>query len=121
MTMTSPTADERIRERLEPMFRELEQVSMRRESDAAEADPERHKLTRVFTGPMRYRYWRSKDGRGTKVRYCYCTTPNAAGYYLVFRERQFKDGRVVRDQWRATERRIDAGRLATAMHEEASR
>jgi hypothetical protein len=118
--MTTATVDERIWERLAPTLTALEQASLQREVERIQADPERRKLTRVFDGPMRWRYWRTKDGRGTEVRYCHCTTPNAAGFYLVWRERRFKD-RVVRDQWRATERRIDAGRLAKAMRDEASR
>jgi hypothetical protein len=117
--MTAPTVDERIRERIQPVMERMEQSIHRSNLERIQADPERYKLTRLFDGPMRWRYWRSKDGRGTAIRWCYCTTPNAAGYYLVWRERRFKDGRMVRDQWRATERRIDAGRLAKAMRAEA--
>lgn len=110
---------ESIRRRLEPMFAEFQQVSREREEREAKADPEKHRLSRVFSGPMRWRYYRAKDGRGTEVRYCYATTPNVAGYYLVWREKRFKDGRVTRDKWRSTSKRIDAGRLAKAMREEA--
>lgn len=74
------------------MMRDIQQAEIRRERDKAKADPLGHKLTRVFDdgNSPRFRYWRVVS-RGRIYRYCFCTNPNAAGFYLGFVEVESKD------------------------------
>jgi hypothetical protein len=55
-------------------------------ADAARADPEKHKCTRIFPGSTRFSYWEAKDRRGSRVRFCYSAERNAAGYFMGWRE-----------------------------------
>lgn len=107
--------------RIAGMLRDLEQADLERVQRRAEEDPKGHKLTKVFAGPLRWRYYQSRNGRGQTVRHCYATTPNVAGYYLVWREVINKtDGRGRRDRWRATAKRTDARNIARDRHREAN-
>jgi hypothetical protein len=94
-----------ISKRLNEFWRDMERSSMEREEAAAKADPVKHKLTKVFSGPMNYRYYRTKDGRGREVRFCYSTVRNVAGYFLAWREVLNKDGTGKRGGWIANRRK----------------
>jgi hypothetical protein len=79
--------------------------SQQRVLERIKADPVKHKKTLLFDGPMRWRYWSAKDGRGREVRFCYTTTRNAAGYFLGFREVINKDRTGKRDDFFAHRRK----------------
>ena len=99
---------ERIRARLESHLLGMQLA----EVEVIRRDPAKHKLTLLMDGPLRYRYWSAgKDGRGRRVRYCYSTGRNVAGYYLSWREVIGKRGGK-RDQWAARKLRKAASELA---------
>lgn len=76
-----------VRDMLAKMIEEHNQAGYRREAEAAKADPLGHKLTKVMEKGMRYRYYSAgKNGRGQTVLFCWSTNPNAAGFYLGWRE-----------------------------------
>lgn len=85
-------------------MRDLERQTRERQLKAAQANPEAHKLTLVLapgTSNGDFSYYRAgRDGRGAQVAWCFMCKPNAAGYYLVWRERA-TSRRVVRTQWTA--------------------
>lgn len=81
--MTLDAANKLISE----IWGEIQQMDRERAVARAKADPKTNKLTRVFDGEMRWRYFDAgKDGRGWNVRFCWSTTRNAAGYFLGWRE-----------------------------------
>jgi hypothetical protein len=90
----------------DPTFRDLiqsfERMNNDREAEAAKRDPLKNKLTRVFEPGVStsYRYYGPvKNRKGQKVRFCYSTRRNAAGFFLGWRETWMKNGTVKRDQW----------------------
>jgi hypothetical protein len=86
------------------MMRDIDQASMKREADAAKADPRKHKLSRTFPAGAklnRVMYPQVKDGRGSWVSFGYMTNRNIAGYYLAFRQVETAK-RVKRDMWFAS-------------------
>jgi hypothetical protein len=105
--------------RLNEAFRDIigrfEQDNMRNEAEAAKANPQAHKLSRVMAeGRLNYRYYDGgRDRRGRRVTYCYSTGRNVAGYFLTWRQvetpakrKATKIGDLVstieRDQWSAS-------------------
>ena len=99
------------------MWADIERASMEREEKAAKLDPIKHKLSRVIRGGLRYKYYETKNGRGSQVRFCYSTKRNIAGYFLIWRETwTAKQGK--RDQWDATTSKDSAIRAAKTMWEE---
>lgn len=112
------TLEQKIRQNLEAnptiqrMLADLEQDRLRRHSERASKDPERHKFSKVFPGGLRWRYFSAgKDGRGRRVRFCWSTTKNAAGYHLCWREVVSKD-RGKRDQYQAVSTSAAGNRLS---------
>ena len=95
-------------------LRFIEQTSMEVEERQAQADPKRHKLSRIMERgkSLSYRYVPAgRNGRGSKVWFCYACNRNVAGYYLCWRQIETKDA-VKRDQWDATPFKKDAIDLA---------
>lgn len=85
------------------IFRRMEQETMTRESEAAKADPRKHRLSRVMqNGNLNYVYTNAgKDGRGSIVWFCRSTQRNVAGYFLAWRQVETK-AKVKRDRWIAS-------------------
>lgn len=97
-----------LKMRLAQMVKRFNDDNNRRESDAAKADPKKHKLTRVMEGKYGMRYWWipvGKNGKGQKVYFCWTRHRNAAGYFLGWRETHSvprgkqKRQTIKRDQW----------------------
>lgn len=87
---------------LAEVWAQLQQDSNKHEAETAKADPLSNKLTRVFDPGVRanYRYWGPvKNGKGQKVRFCWSTRRNAAGFFLGWRETIMKNGTTKRDRW----------------------
>jgi hypothetical protein len=85
------------------MWRDIQQSGMKREQEAAEANPQAHKLSRTFGPGVKLNsvyYSAGKDGRGRKVAFFYSTNRNVAGYFLAWRQIEGKKT-VKRDQWSA--------------------
>lgn len=98
-------------EMIADLWAEIQQGQLSEAVAKAKADPEANKLTRAFDGEMRWRYFDAgTDGRGWKVRFCWSTTRNAAGYFLGWREIEPAEGSkakfaMKRDQWIARKAR----------------
>ena len=110
----------------DPTFRELiqsfERMNNDREAAAAKADPLAHKLTRVFEPGVstNYRYWGPvKNGKGQRVRFCWSSHRNAAGFFLGWRETWMKNGTVKRDQWASRRVKARVADLARSRYERA--
>lgn len=94
---------------------ELERFMLEMQVEASDArrrailaDPAKHKLTREFPAGARlnWRFWQVKGKRAPRVRYCYSTERNLAGYFLGWREVwDAKRGQGRRDMWIASKRR----------------
>ncbi len=86
---------------LRPLVEDLNRKMRRAEEEAVLADPENHKTTRIGIKEGHYRYWTALDDEhGRKVRFCYTTMRNMAGYFLCFKEVRDKETGF-RDQWSA--------------------
>lgn len=86
---------------------------MREDREAAERDPKKHRLTKVFTKPTTYRFAPAgTDASGRSVRFCWSCHRNVAGYFLGWREIVNGD-RVVRDQWISDKRKAALAASAT--------
>jgi hypothetical protein len=84
---------------LQLMFAEMEADRRRRMQDAAKADPKANRATTVFDAgvPPSYRYYPTKTK--PEVRFCWTVHRNAAGRFLIFRERYNARRRTIsRDQ-----------------------
>jgi len=84
---------------------------------AAQADPQAHKLTTVFDGELRWRYYSAGTMRGGhRVTFGWSTTKNAAGFYLTWREVVYvtgkRQGTGKRDQFAARRKRTAAKAIA---------
>lgn len=88
------------------IWNDIQQAEMRRERDAAWADPLAHKNTLVFNSGVspRYRFYAVKS-RGRQTRYCWSTNKNAAGFYLFWVEVETK---LAVKRTRFTSRRVRA-------------
>lgn len=90
----------RVQQILAPLIMDMERESMQREEKKAKEDPLANKMSRVFPAKqMGYRFWATKDGRGSTVRFCYSSHRNVAGFFLGWRETWYKGGKVKRDKW----------------------
>lgn len=97
----------------------LEMEASRREALVAriKADPIRYKTTLQWADGIKPRwlyYGGGVDRRGTRRRFCYTTTRNAAGYFLAFDEIVRKDGRGERTNIVASKRRKTVAAKAEA-------
>lgn len=92
---------------IERMMLEMRVDQLERERARVLADPVKHKLTTLFPegARMNYHYWPVDKATWPRVRYCYSTERNLAGYFLSWRETVKKDGNGKRDQWIASKRR----------------
>lgn len=111
----------------DPTFRSLilsfNRMNNDREAAAAKANPLANKTTRVFEPGVstNYRYWGPvKNGKGQKVRFCWSSHRNAAGFFLGWRETWMKNGTVKRDQWLARRVKARAADVAKRRHDKAS-
>lgn len=74
------------------------------ERAAAERDPKRHKLSRVFAGPggLNYHYtFGGMNGKKQRVYFCWSIHRNVAGYFLGWRQIKQANGVTKRDMWLA--------------------
>lgn len=97
----------------------LEQEVARRENlvRRIKADPIAHKATLQWADGVEPRWLYFEGGidrRGTRRRFCYTTTRNAAGYFLAFDEVIRKDGRGERARIVASKRRKTVAEKARA-------
>lgn len=92
---------------IQTMMMEMHVDMLERQRAAVLRDPVKHKLTLHFpTGSrMSWRYCRVEKAGWPRVRYCYSTERNLAGYFLGWRETVKKDGSGKRDMWLASKRR----------------
>lgn len=97
----------RLPPEIETMMLEMQIEAIKRRRAAVLADPVKHKLTLEFPegARMSWRYCRVEKAGWPRVRYCYSTERNLAGYFLGWRETVKKDGNGRRDQWIASKRR----------------
>lgn len=87
---------------LNKIFADFTQSARKAESERAKANPLAYKNSRVMEDGAGYRYYvAGLNGRGSKVRFCYTTKRNVAGYFLLWREVETAK-HVKRDQWDAT-------------------
>jgi len=93
---------------LRALFEDFERERQAVELAAIAKDPKAHRDTKLF-GPrgLRYTYFQVKTGKTSAVRFCYATTPNAAGYWLTWKETVTKKTGV-RENVRGHARRRDA-------------
>ena len=90
------------------MMLEMQIEAIERRRKAILADPVKHKTTLEFPSDakMNWRYWQVKNKRGPRVRYCYSTERNLAGYFICWREIwNEKKGLGKRDMIAASKRR----------------
>lgn len=98
-------------EPLERMFGDLladmEQEGRRAARKRAEADPKKHKLSRIFSRGEANYYFAAhdgtmvdKEGRRRQVIYCWSIHRNVAGYFLSWRETTLSHGGRRRDMLR---------------------
>lgn len=110
MTATQwPTS---LRPLVAELWADIQKSSNDREAAKAKADPIAHKLSRVIEGGTGYTYYSAgKDGRGRKVRFCWSSHRNVAGYFLGWREVESKK-QTKRDMWAARKVRRRLAELA---------
>lgn len=103
---------------LRDLLLDFERDRQRRELERIAADPAACRDT-VLMGArgLRYRYWEIKTGKSAWVRHCYATRPNAAGYFLCWREQLNSKGEGKREFIRGHKRRRDARESALKSYE----
>ena len=87
--MSVNTIEQRLNQSpgLRDFFAEIERDRQRLELRKINADPEKHRDTMLMgDSGLRYRFFEIKTGRVSRARFAYSMTPNAAGYYLTWRE-----------------------------------
>lgn len=105
--------------RLNQILAEFHQDMLRVEADRIKEDPAAHRDTTVFEGPMRWRYFVLKRAARPELRFCWSTTPNAAGYYLTWQETRTKKGGK-REYIRGHKLRKDARESALKSYQNAA-
>lgn len=92
---------------LSDMWRDIQRANDERAVQAAKADPEKYKLSRLIADnkPANYSYFteRGKAVGGRlrrRVSWCWSKNPNIAGYYLSWRQVETKRT-IKRSQWKA--------------------
>ena len=110
----------------DPTFRDLivnfNRMNNDREAEAAKRNPLANKTTRVFDPGVstNYRYWGPvKNGKGQKVRFCWSSHRNAAGFFLGWREVHMKNGTVKRDRWLSRRVKTRCADVARSRYEKA--
>jgi hypothetical protein len=109
----------KLPEPLQKMLLEMQIAQIESARSAVLADPVKHKLTLQFPegARMRWLYYEVKGKRGPRVRYCYSTERNLAGYFLAWRETwDPKRRRGKRDQFIASKRRKTVADKTRARH-----
>ena len=86
---------------------DFQRIENERVADEARENPKAYRNTKVFDKPMNYRYYETKNKRGSCVRFCWSVNRNVAGYFLIWRETVTKK-MVRRDQWDSTKDKHDA-------------
>ncbi len=99
----------------DPVIRELcadfARMNLEREEKAAKADPAKHKLSRILANSGYRFYDGGTNGRGQRVRFCYSSHRNVAGYFLGWREVIGKEAGK-RDRWTARKTRAAVSEIA---------
>lgn len=111
------TSTKRLNEAFRDILLGFEVERRERLVAAAKADPVRYKTTLQWADGIEPRwlyYEGGTDRRGTRRRFCYTTTRNAAGYFLAFDEVVRKDGRGERTRIVASKRRKTVAAKAEA-------
>lgn len=93
---------------LRNMWRDIQVSNDKRAVEAAKADPEKYKLSRLIADnkPANYVYFvdrsvKAVNGRLRRsVTWCFARNPNIAGYYLSWRQVETRRT-IKRSQWRA--------------------
>lgn len=62
----------------------------------------------------------AKNGKGQKVRFCWSSHRNAAGFFLGWRETWMKNGTVKRDRWYSRKVKARAADVARRRYEKAN-
>lgn len=104
-------------EAIAQLWADVTQSQMAREEAAAKANPAAHRLSRVMERGKRtrYLYYGPIKVGGRKIRYCYATSRNVAGYYLAWREIETAKT-VKRDMWTASKRRATVSDRMRSRH-----
>lgn len=113
---------EAIRRRLEelPVVQEIladmAAADAKAKARRVDADPEKHKTTRLMEEGRPHSYWAyagGTDEHGREVTWCYSCWRNRAGYFLVWREVwNLEKGEGFRDRWSAHKKRKVASAMA---------
>src|SRR3990167_2918925 len=104
----------RLPEEIQALMLDMERMRQERETREAQANPEKHQLSRLMPPGVSasYRYYAERKHKGRQhVRYCYASHPNVAGYFLTWREVE-TDKELRRDNFEAWGRRKDAAQIA---------
>jgi len=97
------TIDERGRDLLASVWRDIQAASQRNELERVKADPRKHRLTRIMkpgahTG---FTFWPAGEVKGKRKKertsFCVSTHRNAAGVFLIWR--QVETFRLKRGRW----------------------
>lgn len=100
------------------LWSDIQRQQNEREAAAARTDPVKHRLTKVMEGgKLGYGYIEHRNGRGSRVRFCYSHHRNVAGYFLIWREVETKK-KVVRSNWDATTSKACAIRTTEELADE---
>lgn len=124
--MSADPALNQVAQRIASLYDKVQQERFRKIQREAEEDPKKHKLTRVMApveydklgrrcaGGTNYRYYNPGvlDGRGSRVLFCYSTGRNVAGYFLSWRQVEYKNGTTKRFDFAARRVRKRAAALA---------
>lgn len=106
---------------LAELWAETLQAQFNAEKRKAEADPVKHRLSTVFEDGANYRFYATKNARGSTVRFCWSVNRNVAGFYLFWRETGTGKGRKrrwKRDQFDSTKSKQDAKRVSLQRYNE---
>ncbi len=98
------------------IWSDIQRMENERIAEAAKENPKKYRDCKVFDKGTGYCYFSTKNGRGSKVRFCYSIQPNVAGYFLVWRETITKK-MIKRDKWDSTKSKHDAVRVCRKRYE----
>lgn len=111
-------APEAVQRLFHSIWSDMQRMQNNRVQREAKEDPAKYRNCRVFEDSS-YRYYETKNKRGSRVRFCYSTHRNVAGYFLVWREVVTKR-QVKRDQWDSTKFKDDAILVCSKRHRKLS-
>lgn len=66
------------------------------------------------------RYWEYTNGKGQRVRFCRACHRNIAGYFIIWRETTYRDGRIKNDMIRAFKSKAKAKAANDARYKKAT-